>query len=100
MRVRKKVVELEAEQWQPGKKMKDVSEQSYSNAHSAKDQMVGWIMNARRMLVPIKAGDWVLTEASGVHHVATNEEFLRDYEQVLAPLRIVTDSEQLELPFE
>lgn len=84
MKVQKKPTILEAEQWKPGAKIKDVQEQPYNHPNHGVTTSA-WIMDGHRRMINLKEGDWILTEPSGVHYVASNQEIETLYDKVYAP---------------
>jgi hypothetical protein len=84
VRYRKRPVEVEAEQWFPGKDVPGVRHFAGSAAKSPGDLGLSecwFVVTIHGQHAYLTPGDWVITESDGVHHYPCKpDEFARIYE--------------------
>ena len=61
MRYRKRPLEVEAEQWFPGKQVPGVK------LFPGEREIHAYVTTIQEQQIPIKAGEWVIQEGDGVH---------------------------------
>jgi len=76
-RFRKKPIEIEAEQWFPGKQVAGVVERDNTNYHHA-----GHFVETLEGLMKVSPGDWIITGVKGEKYPCKPDIFAATYELV------------------
>jgi hypothetical protein len=74
---RKKPIEIEAEQWFPGKDVPGVMLEEYEDAQSIGTCREYYVVTAHKQRVVLSRGDWVIPEPDGRGHYPVKDDIFR-----------------------